>query len=431
MKSFALSMMSFLAACGGTGGGGAADPDAGTPADAPPTSAPVTVLAGTTGKPLTAVVLFHDAAGNLVERTPIGADGTAIGHPGSGGSVTVVPALTPNVGQFPIETFTAVEPGDRIAILSTPRPGSPGKGEMILKGVPSVGADGAYRVNGLGVWLVGATPEPPDLTVGLDGDAPATGDLLLSAVHTSGAAPAQYIVRKGVAFTPGTTLDLSGAAWTDPVPVPVTFVNAPATVLHAYAHLDLIAQGRRIVALEDTIVGTWTAHSATANLESPGEFGDATAMSLDIAYADRDALMTLEKTGSTVDLGALALPLAKSVDVAADRTISWQQTTTSIAPIATWMVLRNPKTQLDWKVLVPGDRRSYRLPALPADLAAEWPGDKTATVPVSATFIATDDPGGYAAYRNEPSGLRMRDWALGQPRSPHGYRAMSTSGPTN
>jgi hypothetical protein len=399
-----LCSLSFLVACG--------DSSMAPSPDAPPvTPASVSVY---TAYPLVAntdgvmpragaTVVVHDAAGNLIDRQVTDESGIAVTQPGA--SVTVAP---PPGLPGPFYTWVDVAPGDH---LYTSQPwGGPMPGmHQVTVTIPRDGDDvTSYIVSGAGFGgHLDTIPASGDLTLTatVSDDAPPTEDLVVEADHSDG--HKRFLVIRDAATTGA--VDASTRAWADPAPIDLTlegFHDDTRALLVVYS---LRASGKPLwVAdhVQNAANGTLAAH-----LDSPGALGDGTALQLvyQRLNAQRRALCAFTMNGATptVDLAALSPPAATNVTITGGRAFAWTADGDPARAAATMLDFRSADAgDSSWSVMLPPDRRSFELPAMPADLPAFPPA-----VSARVVFIGGNDPAGYAAVRTDPQAFDPNDWA--------------------
>jgi hypothetical protein len=361
------------------------------------------------------IVLSHDPGGALVGRTTTDADGTATIAIVAGGSVSLLP---PDGTPAPANgiTYVGVSPGDVL------RNGNPALGPSAGQLEIDVPADATPPV-GYVVFAPGVhfhdQPVPRTLRVDLDAARPPTSDLVIEAQHDTG--DPQFLVAKNVALAPGTTIDLGARSWSAPDNVEVAFTGVPSTTTSGQFLWSRTQGGRTVWYLPDN-VGAPTSGAWSATVGSPGAVGDSDQVSVSLfdANASHEDTMTFTGRGTAIDVSTTLLPRpAPTVD--ADGTVSWSTSGGAVSPIATVLWLRDGAQA--WMMIVPGDRTSAHVPALPSDLAARWPAGAV-TAPES-WFVGSDDVGGYGEYRTAWQATIPYGWASGTPTSPNGYRVSS------
>lgn len=389
-----------------------ASPDAAP--DAPPIgpTGPVTVYApyptqAPNAPPATAgaTVLFYSADGQLVDRQTTDEHGTATGMAPENATVAVVAPPTSPGSYY---AWVGVAPGDH---LYTYRPVYPGLSNQRLDNltIPSDGADvTSYAVGGTGY---DAELDAPATTGNLTfagtyfTDTPAVADLVGVATHSDG--HQRFFAVHGVTLD-SDAIDLSAATWSDPTAtdIPITGITADT----AWFDVDAEQRAGNQVLWSGTALAPPSSTAFVAHFDAPAPVADGRALGLLFQRGNAN--------DSTATYWAASFnPAPASIDLAALRIDSTDVAVTSNA--VTWgaqgdlvhaqgaYVLLFTQGSAPWEVILPPDARSFVPPQLPEDLPHPGVGLKA-----HVTFVAGNDPGGYAALRTDFAGFNL--YAYGQ-----------------
>jgi hypothetical protein len=413
MRSLLPSFLCLAAACSARPGA-PSSPDAGDPPDAGPS--PVTV----DSIPAGAVALFYDADGALLARVTPDMYGSASAVVPAGGAVTI--AAPPPSDMI---TFLDVAPGDHLHAQRV-RPST--TGHPIDVTLPAIGGTGTGNASIVGAFVDdcgGDVPNgaPATLHCRLDDGAPATDTILVEA--SSGVnQPMHYLVAKDIPVAPQGSIDLSSRAWTAGQAWPdLTVADAAGDSIDGTGASYAVMAG-------DHVAFEWI-NLAVVHGDLPfydggpdrTGFGNSIAMLVELtapgASAPHEQLaLRARDVGATIDLDRYALPSLTAATLSPTGDVTWKATSSTTAPVAVAIdvVLDTPGS---WTVFARPERTSLHLPPLPSDLA--WPKPP---IGIAASYLGSDDGGGYDAFRADPSAADLRGFTDEMPRHPGGYHAV-------
>ncbi len=377
--------------------------DAGLPdADQPDTATgpkPVTVVVATRkGPKADVVVVFHDAAGAVIESKKTGPDGKAAS------GVSPLPAMaTAILGDRELLTWTGVQEGD-VLPATVEDPSAIATYDVSLPGLSDAGATeyAAYvgRCSGFGH---GSAPIP----VTVDEFCLGAGAVLVHAVDPNGG-PVAFASKKNVAgVTDGGTTAITAGAWAAPTNVVATVANPP--VGFGRIKLTQIASSTLFPQMH------FFEGSGSTFQVAPG-FADAIEVNVTIGGDDYGTQRVVGKR--VAPAGAVALDFAQALPeltegaianaAAAPKrpTITWKGTTTAAKGGVVRFVYFPSQSEMPtrWTMVVPPGTNSVQAPALPAGtLAATLPADDAGASAwqddPEIVFADSDLLADYAAFR--------------------------------
>lgn len=392
-----------LAACGG---GGHHTNDA-SPYDAPSdtlqTSADasadgVTLRVTSNGQPVANVAsVFLDAGGKPVAAVTTDASGNASATVGPGGSVTAV--LHEGVGLDHLMTFTAVQPGDVLAIelqprSHTPAPGitvtAPTNGSQSYSLFPSCG-DSSSSLDGTFSFL------PLDCDGAADFVVTSTNDML----SITGFVVATNVLIGANAVIPGTF----GA----PISRSYAYTDVPAMVTNIVTRAALLGHNGPMYAAESAHDVTGTSFTTTEPMPDTTGLG-ISALVVSNLYPQSTELgqqtileVADSSTDYTVGITQAMLPryiTAPAYD-AASRTIGWGEAPASVEGNlvrARIHAVRDGGRSWTWQIVGAKGATSITFPELPTL-------DGFSYVPLATDTVGVDElttasiPGGYSGVR--------------------------------
>lgn len=383
--------------------------------DAAPSAQSVTVsIARAGGVAAGVTVIFHDAAGEVLESKTTGANGKATS------SGAVVPAQVSilsgsrGLGNTHIITWTGVEGGDELLVRDT-GDGGPAGTYLVTPPAPFAGAP-TTQVSIGRCANTGLSP----VTVFLEADCVRPSMAILASALGPNQAVLAYAFAKA---QPAVPTDGGGAAatlgpWVVPTEVTVSGTNVPESATAQRLFMQ-IADG---LGFQDDSAALGTGTFTTA----PG-FAEAHQGGILVALASPlGASLVIVKRGApaasiAVDF-ATALPAIASAEVV---------TTTLARPLVNWTTAANaPLTAADggavmiswfdrsetvgtWTLIVPPGAKTAKAPAMPA-AAGDWlpqgadkPGGSSVFYPPTVLFAEADTLPSYASFRRG-AGLLLR-----------------------
>jgi hypothetical protein len=401
----------------------------GAPADAADaslgTSVTVNVLRG--GAPAAGVlIVFHDAAGVVLETKATGADGKATSTPGATpGQAT---ALLGGGTLRRILTWTAVELGDELFVEDVTDATTAGQYDVTLQGDFSDGGAasanasiGTCTENALGSnVLIGLTPQclRP------------TSSILARAVDANTQVIAYAFKKANPAPLDAGTATATVGPWLTPSKITITPVNLPMSTPSVFASLAEISDG--LAFRNATGGGLGRLNNATFDV-APG-FADAYQAGLRMgAAASSSATLLVAKRGApaantdidvATALPALATAALDGTDPARPQ-VSW--TTVGGASLASTdggsIAIRWFDTRSDdrsWTFVVAPGATSVKAPAMPAAADAWLPhpaqdgGAASSFAAPEVTFVESDLLAGYKALRRDVGRLVPLEFVVGR-----------------
>jgi hypothetical protein len=415
-------LLAAIAACGDGRSSAVPDAEPDAPYDAGPTG-PISVYAAypqsvDNATPIAtpgAVVLFCDAAGHVVDREITGGDGVAEGMAPMDATVTVLP---PSGEDAPVYTWVGAAPGDFLYMDEVYTYTPPVGQERSVLLPRDTGDDvSGYEIS-MPMFLASnqtpGTSDPVVATGWLAPDSLAAPLAIADAMHANN--HHRFFVAHDVTVGP-VPLDLTTATWTDPTVVDLSLVNVPADKVWLAGDYELLSDNQGLWYSDDILADG--PGDVTLHLDTPGAVGDGTALQL---YFQRghnaDATfwaLAYNGVPATIDLTALAPPMATEVAVQPDGRASWNIAGDPARALAAELTVYSQAGA--WHVLLPPDRRSFELPHVPADLPSF--GQATSA---RVSFLGGNDPGGYAATRGDPTAFHPDRFGKILPKTPGVYR---------
>ncbi|MBX3222694.1 MAG: hypothetical protein KF795_19395 [Labilithrix sp.] len=371
-------------------------------ANAPETATdlPVTVtITGRDGPKASVRVVFHDAAGAILETKVTGADGKAT----SSGTPAMVSALLELRGAREIVTWTGVEAGDQLAIRD------PGAQEPL--GTLDVALPGPF---GNAVEYVVKAGQCNAL-----GDAEGASLTLYPRCVGGQAAVLAFALSSGgtvdgVAFAKGKSFPSDGGAaavatgdWQVPGTFELTVLNPPADAFLA-SELTEIVDG---VGYSDP---PQTGQGTTYSFKTAPGFADAYQVSTGFSSAStpRKVIKRLGPAATaSLDAATLLPPItATSLDATDPRRPVLGWTSPSTAGADGGIVQIGYADALGgsafWTFVVPPGSKSVTAPAMPADVGGFLPGGADVFYGgPRVLFIEADVLPSYASFRRQPGSL--------------------------
>jgi len=380
---------------GGSSGGAIFDPDAGTfdsgsvPEAAPPTDAPsdttipssavsVVVHRGA-GLAANVTVVFHDAAGAVLEVKKTGTDGRATSSPG------VTPAMATALlggGSYKhILTWAAVEGGDELHASDLGTNGYLGELHATMQGsYADAGANGHRAYVGDCQGFPNTALTQLDIIMSSDCMRGPTASVLAMALN--GGNTIGYAFKKGAPPpADGGTSTVALGAWAAPAPLAVKVANAPAPGLgQSLAQLTALSEGN---AYWNDTAGAVRGGAATFDV-APG-FAEAYQASVRYTPSNQGGASSVivgkrvaaPQTEITIDM-ATALPIIDKADIEAANPKRPKVTWGSVAPLTAtkggsilldWFDGRDESH--GWSLIVSPTATTVTAPALPPE-GKDW-----------------------------------------------------------
>jgi hypothetical protein len=381
--------------------------DSGSPDTTPPGPPKVTVtITSATGPRANVLVVFHDAAGAVLETKTTGADGKASS---TGALPAMASALLTSEFDRGIVTWTGLENGDELVLRDTNQNSEQLMGHVnVTLGQPYDGAS-RYEVyaNDCGNDF---TDGALSGTISLYNECGRSPSSVLARALDQGFQVVAHSFKKNNAFvTDGGAVDVTTGAWKPPTNLTVTVSNIPQGV---YAGVDLleIADGHgyrnnQPIGLEGESVTLITADgfaeavqaNVSLNSQSLGSrriLAKRTAPGATIAV---DAAQVLpEITSSTVSGADSRRPL-----------ISWTAATTGTDGGLVRVRFVNAEDRYStWTFVVPPGSSTITAPAFPAEAASLLPmqndaGAEDVFEDAQILFLEADVLPSYAPFRSQ------------------------------
>lgn len=358
----------------------------------------VTVLDAKGGKAGVRVV-FHDAAGEVIDTKLTGADGKAV-H--TGVTPAMASALLESEGRRRIYTWTGVEDGDDLRVRA--EGGDAPLGDYLVT-LPTLYENaGMYRVSGPcgNVFVYGTGASLPLY----EGCARAQNPVLVTARTFSGTPLAHAFKKASPISADAGTASVVVGAWAPPSPLTVSVAGLPAQVSFNPTLLEIsggVGIDNPTASIEGSSVVFQTAasfadaHQASISVRDGGSFASQRTLTRRFAPA----------ATATLDYATL-LPLVTGASV--DRTtprrpvVSWEGSTASTDGGLVQFSFGGPDNfDYEWTFVVAPGTNSATAPAMPVEAEAFLPVDNDETffgVP-RVLFVEADVLPAYAAFRGQ------------------------------
>jgi hypothetical protein len=407
------------AACGG-GGGDDPDAPAGDPADAAVDAAPdaadeadrvdVTVRARTAeaGPDTTAIAIFADSTGTVVQHGAVDADGNAHAYLPGGGSVTVLQVVAQNDDRAAeLTTFRGVEPGDHLHAGGSPAgPVQAGEETYMTAAVTppaNPGGNVPVLLTPCGGGGPNGTPGQFSLTF-LDRCVTPTFDLLALADDAS--LQRYFVWQPGVAYESGGAFTVD-SDWAPVATTELEMRNVEANLSRVFAKLWTIVGGRPIE-MDRRGVEVPEPGTQSVSLIYPPGAGDAIVIEANEVRGLQiiDSHVRVVPTGTpigAIDFAALPVPKVTFGPSQTRERVTWTQTGAGEpdARIVFWTGHRDELHRIAWVFIEdPSTPALTELPELPAEYDDYDPALGTILLDGAAVvYVDYDHLDGYDAAR--------------------------------
>jgi hypothetical protein len=387
-------------------------PDGGSP-DAPPGPPQVTVtVTDKTGPSANVRVVFHDAAGAVLETKLTGADGKATS---SGTLPAMASALVGNSSNRHIVTWTGLENGDDLAVRNDTNDEPLGRYDVQL-----LPFDGAFSYEAL---AGGCSNGDEDTTISLNLYRSCVGaqSSVLARARDANNIVLGHSFKKGNAVpTDGGAIAVATGTWQAGTDVTITATNIPDG---AFANADLleVADGHGYSAGERGFDGnSLTFTSATG-------FADALQANVSIFPESLGSRQVIAKRGlptSTITIdGAQALPAITGTEIsgtdARRPVLAWTSSSTAASDGGLVRVgFFGPEdANYDWTFVVAPGATTVTAPAMPPEAESFLPsaGDAgpTSFRDPEVVFVEADVLPSYTAFRRQQGALVSLEQSIG------------------